>query len=75
MSNESKIRKDRETDKPKYDKFEDYGSRHTHHGADIQKVLENTMKVATEKILIAILNLNQEKVLENLGAIKFLIKV
>ena len=28
MSNESKIRKDRETDKPKYDKFEDYGSRH-----------------------------------------------
>lgn len=30
MSNESKIRKDRETDKPKYDKFEDYGSRHTH---------------------------------------------
>lgn len=30
MSNESKIRKDKNTGYPKYDKFEDHGSRHTH---------------------------------------------
>ncbi len=30
MSNESKIRRDKETHYPKYDKFEDYGDKHTH---------------------------------------------
>lgn len=30
MSDKSKIRRDDETGYPKYDKFKDYGSKHTH---------------------------------------------
>ena len=30
MSNESKIRRDKETHYLKYDKFDDYGDKHTH---------------------------------------------
>lgn len=70
MSDKSKIRRDDETGYPKYDKFKDYGSKHTHEWGGYSRSGENTMKVDMVKILAMNLKEKLVEVLKRVEGIK-----